>query len=70
MPKVPGSGVMLMSNLLVSDKSAHTIITTWNDAALALNNELYENDIILLKDYKISKFKSKQKLKITDNFAH
>lgn len=63
MPKVPGSGVMLMSNLLVSDKSAHTIITTWNDAALALNNELYENDIILLKDYKISKFKSKQKLK-------
>ena len=51
MPKDPGMGTMLMVNILICDNSAYSLITCWNDAALVISNELYDNDIVLLKTY-------------------
>ena len=52
--------VRLLCNLLIADSSATCIVTAFDDAAVALRKCVNENDVLFIKSYRTSMYRTKQ----------
>ena len=57
--KNTSSPLTLLCNLLIADNTGFSKITAFDEAAISIFDEVHENDILVMKSYKTSKYKQK-----------